>query len=767
MKRKLELLAPAGTFETLKAVIHAGADAVYFGGSRFGARAYAGNFDTEEVLRAIDYGHIHGVKVILAVNTLLKQAELEQELYAYLLPFYERGLDAVIVQDFGVMAFIRKYFPGLPIHTSTQMTVTGVDGARFLAKQGADRIVMARELSFEEVHAIHEAVPVELEGFVHGALCYCYSGQCLLSSMLGGRSGNRGRCAQPCRLPYEVCRDGKKVSGRGQEYPLSPKDLCTIQDIPRLAECGIYSFKIEGRMKSSAYAAGVVSVYRQYMDRYLSDGAKGYRVDPEDFRKLLDLGNRSGFTDGYYHRHNGAEMITFSRPGHEKSNEQLFSDITETYIHTDKKKKIRGIFTAVETEPVSLQISCDSHWIQVTGEVPFPAKKQAATEEDVREKLMRTGQTPFVFEQLDAFVGEGLFLPVRMLNDLRREALAQLEKELTQPFFREVQKGPDEEAGLQQEESDMKAGLQRVVPDEENELQQKNSDTENEMPQGKRDAEGGIQQMENGYFAASVERMEQFQAVLKAEEISVIYADSTLFAGEDMPSALQEVYDRAHQAGKELHVILPAVFREKTRQVYQKMTGQLKADGFLVKSYDALGFLLESGMKPQKIRIDHNLYTWSNQSKAAFLSTGICGDTVPLELNRKELARRDNRGSEMLLYGYLPLMTTAQCVNRNLCGCDKTAHFCQLKDRYGTFFPVKNNCADCYNVIYNSRPQYLFGVFAELKEMGFAGFRLSFTVETAKETAGILRQLKLLVSGKTPEYNMEEYTYGHYRRGVE
>ena len=268
MVQKLELLAPAGSLETAKAVVYAGADAVYFGGEKFGARAYAGNLKQDEIKYAIDFGHMHGRKMILTVNTLLKEREMEEELYDYLLPYYEQGLDAVIVQDFGVMQFIRRNFKGLPIHTSTQMTAAGAEGAEFLVQAGAERIVLAREMSLEEIRKIHESVSVELESFVHGALCYCYSGQCLFSSMLGGRSGNRGRCAQPCRLPYDVYDINlKKQSGGRTGYPLSPKDLCTIEMIPELAGSGVYSFKIEGRMKQTEYAGGVVSVYRRYIDR--------------------------------------------------------------------------------------------------------------------------------------------------------------------------------------------------------------------------------------------------------------------------------------------------------------------------------------------------------------------------------------------------------------------------------------------------------------------------------------------------------------------
>ncbi len=313
---EIELLAPAGSYETLQAVIAAGADAVYVGGGRFGARAYAQNLTEEELLKAIDLCHLYGKKLYLTVNTLLKEEELSDGLCDYLLPYYRQGLDAVIVQDMGVFRYIRRTFPDLPVHASTQMTVAGSYGAAYLKELGAARIVAARELSLKELRGIHERTEIEIECFVHGALCYCYSGQCLLSSIIGGRSGNRGRCAQPCRLPYEVLdQKGAAVPAKGA-YVLSPKDLCTIEHLPKLAAGGVHSFKIEGRMKQTAYAAGVVAVYRRYLDGWQNDlreaemrgmdGAEAlayaearYRVSREDQKLLLSLGNRSGFTEGY------------------------------------------------------------------------------------------------------------------------------------------------------------------------------------------------------------------------------------------------------------------------------------------------------------------------------------------------------------------------------------------------------------------------------------------------------------------------------------
>lgn len=310
MRKKVEILAPAGSFECFEAALKAGADAVYLGGGSFGARAYADNFTEEKLLEVIDYAHLHGRKIYLTVNTLLKEKELEEQLYSYLLPYYRQGLDAVIVQDVGVLEFIREYFPDLPIHASTQMTVTNVSGAKFLEKQGVERVVPAREISLEEVKEIHDGTGLEVECFVHGALCYCYSGQCLLSSLIGQRSGNRGQCAQPCRLPYST------ENLKNPSYLMSLKDICTLDLIPDLIDAGVDSFKIEGRMKKPEYVALVTKMYRRYADLYLEKGRSSYVVDDTDRQQLLDLYNRGGSHEGYYRQHNGADMVSKDRPNH-------------------------------------------------------------------------------------------------------------------------------------------------------------------------------------------------------------------------------------------------------------------------------------------------------------------------------------------------------------------------------------------------------------------------------------------------------------------
>lgn len=756
MKKEIELLAPAGSYETFEAVIRAGADAVYLGGSQFGARAYANNFTEEELLRAIDYAHIHGRQVYLTVNTLFKENELEQGLYDYLLPYYEQGLDAVILQDMGALSLIRREFPGMDIHTSTQMTVAGCDGAAYMKELGASRVVTAREMSLAEIREIHEKVDVEIESFVHGALCYCYSGQCLLSSMLGGRSGNRGRCAQPCRLPYDVFDEKKQsIKSRGN-YVLSPKDLCTISGIPELSECGIYSFKIEGRMKQAEYAAGVVSIYRKYIDAYLSNLAyarglgkseeearayakERYQVSGADVKKLMDMGNRSGFTDGYYYRHNGSEMITFGKPNHAKTNENLQSEIREKYIHVKSdseeiKEKINGILRLKQDVPAIIELTCGAHRVSKSGDMVQPAQKQPLTREKVETCMRKTGNTPFIFAELSIEMDDNIFMPVQALNQLRRDALESLEEALIADYRRSAEHKSEP---LKANTSDYKANV----------------------------AQGNV--------SVSIEDRRVAEEVLAKEFVTDIYYDSLCYDRKNLLTDLKQDVERTHKAGKKAYYILPAVFRSRTTEFYMQNVErfmELNLDGVVVKSYDALSFAVKNLSEKMDIILDHSVYTWNQRAKELLGGMKPLRDTAPLELNRRELAARDNHNSEMLIYGYLPLMTSAQCVHANTGRCDAHKTVTYLKDRYGKYFPVKNNCSECYNTIYNTTPLLLFGYSDELSSMGMSGYRLSFTIESRDEVRQVLdiceetfltgrRHIKEMYSG--------EYTNGHYKRGVE
>lgn len=719
-----ELLAPAGSFEVCRAAIFAGADAVYAGGSRFGARAYAKNFTEEELLEAIDFVHLHGKKLYLAVNTLLKQEEIK-ELYAYLLPYYEHGLDAVIVQDFGVMQSVRQWFPLLPIHISTQMSVASTYGFAYLQKLGASRIVTARELSLSEILAIRSQSDLEIECFVHGALCYCYSGQCLLSSMLGGRSGNRGRCAQPCRLPYTVLDSAKKLVQNG--YPLSPKDLCTIEQIPELIQAGVTSFKIEGRMKSASYAAEVTAVYRKYIDQWMQSETEG--VDSSDYKRLLRAGNRSGFTDGYYHRHNGQEMISITCPSHEK-------DLSvDACVLKENKLPVQAKAVINVGRPASLTVSCGETFVSVLGSIVQQAQTQPLSYKMLAAQLSKTGNTPFAVEQMEIDLDGSIFLPKQALNQLRREALEQLEAQMLARYRRNPVSGRGQ------------TGF---------------------------DAAGGIlKTAQQAVFTAVAEECWQLDVLLEQDFISRVYLDSSMYSRECFAAQLTAQVKRIHAAKKQAYLSLPAVFRQKTAQFYRTQWQSIQnsgVDGFLVKTQDELGFLEAVQADKSRCILDDSLHTYSDDTKACFAKEGWLYDTVPLELNKKELRARNNTKSELLIYGRLPLMTSAQCIQNTAARCMKKREVWYLKDRYGKEFPVRNVCSECYNTIYNTQPLSLIQLSEELNRLHPASYRIWFTTEEEQTVRLVLQSVRkafLEHQAVTMAAVAGAYTNGHYKRGTE
>lgn len=749
--KELELLAPAGSLKTLKAVIHAGADAVYLGGSMFGARAYANNFNEEELLEAIRFGHIHGRKIILAVNTLLKEYELGQ-LYDYLRPYYEAGVDAVIVQDMGVMEFIKTHFPNLPIHTSTQMTITNVEGARLLKEQGVERVVTAREMSLEEIQRIHDEVGVELESFIHGALCYCYSGQCLFSSIIGGRSGNRGRCAQPCRLSYEVLQGEKSLTGHHATPILSLKDMCTLPFLYELADHGVYSFKIEGRMKTPEYAAGVVSIYRKYMDSYL-DGSR-IPVEKKDIRALLELGNRGGFTNGYYYHHNDSDMLSGESASHNKSEGVLQDNIRREYVDTELKEKIKGKLILNKECPAKIEVQYGKIKVSYQGDMVLVAQNRPLTKEVVTEKITKTGNTPFVFENLEVTMDDDIFMPVNQLNQLRRGALEALEEALLKPYERTLPELVETSSAETDRQTTGNAIKEKQIS------RQSLSQTS-----GQQSADSSTE------VRVLIEDAEQLPAVLKADFVDTVYLDCMLYTRENLIHKLSEDIDRVHASGKKAFYVFPFIFRQQTSLFYEKIMPELKKlplNGIMVRSFDEIAFMKEWGNENWQMVSDSNLYTYSNEAAEYFYRLGMIQDTIPVELNRKEILRRENSRSEMIIYGRLPLMITAQCIHKNTLGCMHQHKVLNLKDRYSVHFPVKNFCSECYNVIYNSLPVCLFKEDVTVKKIAPAAVRLSFTTETEEETEQILTIYgDIYKNGGILGQMPMECTNGHFKRGVE
>ncbi len=745
MKKKVEILAPAGSYESMKAAVAAGADAVYIGGSRFGARAYADNPGEDALLEAIDYAHLHGCRLYLTVNTLVKDRELS-ELPSYLAPYYERGLDAAIVQDMGVFSLIRAYFPDLPIHASTQMTVTGSFGAALIGRMGASRIVPARELSLEEIRRMYEETGAELECFVHGALCYSYSGQCLFSSLIGGRSGNRGRCAQTCRLPFEVKRAGNALNKKDERYVLSLKDLCTLDILPDILEAGVYSLKIEGRMKSPRYTAGVVSIYRKYVDQYLALGRAGYRVEEADRRALLDLFDRGGQTEGYYRRHNGRDMAVLKeKPAFREENRALYAWLDETFVEKEVKEPVFGACAVRAGSPISLTLSRrdrlsggQERAVTVYGGAAQEAKSQPATKESILRSLQKTGNTPFEFADLKVELEGNAFVPVRELNELRRAAFEALLQELLSPYRREdAQAAGIAEAGVKKSE----AAGGRKAPDA-----------------------GGPYRLN-----VLLEQADILGTVLDHPDVDTVYLDS---AGFDA-SGWADMAKRCHSAGKACFLALPFIFRDRAREYFEENRARFFAAGFdgaLIRSWEEIELLRRWGWRLPVV-FDYPLYTMNRRAEDFIRSMGLTHPenrfTLPAELNKGELSERGCAGAELLAYGALPVMVTAQCMKKTVEGCGGRQELLRLRDRMGKEFPVKNHCRFCYNVIYNSSPLSLLQEKEAIDRLGPRSLRLMFTTEGRKEAAAVLRAFagRFLQGEKTVLSG--DYTRGHFKRGVE
>lgn len=789
MKRKIEILSPAGSYESMTAAILAGADAVYIGGSHFGARAHADNLTEEKLLEAIDYVHLHGRKIYLTINTLLKEKELRMSFYDYLSPYYERGVDGVIVQDMGVLQFVKRHFPDLPIHASTQMTITNALGARFLEEQGVERVVTARELQLEEIQEMKKQTNVEIESFVHGALCYCYSGQCLYSSMLGGRSGNRGQCAQPCRLPYKV------NEGKENAYLLSLKDICTLEYIPELVEAGIDSFKIEGRMKKPEYVALVTAMYRKYTDQYLKYGKDTFSVDPKDRQMLMDLYNRGGSHGGYYHMRNGREMLSLSRPNHagvpalkvvsqkgtsvtaramtdigvgdivelpmqkenytfsqggksgqtmtfsvhkrqtlkkgqilnRTRNESLIEEIRNTILSRKVKEKINGKLILSVGESAQLKISYLDCVAEVTGDLVQEAVSHPLSKERIEKQMQKTGNTEFEFEQLQIELTGNVFLPMQSLNELRRDALETLAQQILKKTRRTQAVAP---VYLGAEEKNQRLGA---------------------------------------WFYVLVETKEQFLEILHVPFVKRIYMDSNLveriWENPDLGGMIQGV----HEEGKEIYLGMPHIFRADTITKYEAgYTHIFEAgwNGVLIRNYESYQFLKEHDYKG-KIVTDHNLYQFNRYAKKFWQEEAVEATTAPLELNYNELREVGLENSELIVYGHVPMMVSAQCLTKTMSGCRKKKGTLVMKDRYQKEFFVKNNCDSCYNIIYNTLPVVLIDQKGEIEQLMPKAVRLQFTVEKKEEVKKVLDVYRaVFLEGEAASEPDLEFTRGHFKRGI-
>lgn len=670
----MELLAPAGSMEALRAAVCNGADAVYLGADTFNARMNARNFSAADLQEAVVYCHVRGVKVHLTLNTLVLDREMPRAAELIRLAA-SCGVDAFIVQDLGVVSLCRQLAPDVPIHASTQMSIHSLEGVMEAAALGCSRVVLARELPAEEIAHICKKSPVEIEVFVHGALCMCYSGQCYLSSVIGRRSGNRGQCAQPCRLPYGY---GRFESTR---YPLSLKDNCLVGELDELRRMGVASIKIEGRMKRPEYVAIVTRAYRTVLN--------GGKLTPSDLQELETAFSRQGFTDGYFRGQTGSDMFGRRQEGEDTAD--LFASARATYEQGEPQRiGVRFYAMIRRGEPAQLAVEDpDGNLCQTRGPVPEQAVYRSLTPQDLEQQLKKTGGTPYLCTAVRSSLDPDLMLPASAINAMRRDVIAELT-----------------------------AKRGRAAPARLNAY--------DEPP--RYDGIAGEPQL-----TIAVRTAGQITSRMLSMKPTVLYVPlSELAEHPDLPqrvsveTQLAAILPRVIWSGELAPVArqLRTVYEMGVRQVLAGNLGQLhiaRAAGFAVRgdfglnivNSRAMRYLREQGLDSQLLSFELTLPQIRDISKA-----------VPAEL---------------LIYGRLPLMLMENCVMKNrtgICACQTGT--VRLVDRVGEEFPIVKDPGTCRNVLLNGKKLYLLDKKDALRGMGLWALRLQFTTENPGEIDKVL-----------------------------
>lgn len=781
--KKPEILAPCSTPESVRAALNGGCDAIYIGGSAFGARAYAENPSDASLRDIIKTCGLRGVKVFITLNTLYKEKEI-QNVLDFAGKVYSYGAYGLIIQDLGMVSLIKKYYPNIRISASTQMTVHNTEAIPLLSEMGCSRIVLARELSQKEITDIcSQKGDTEIEGFIHGALCVCYSGRCLMSSIIGQRSGNRGRCAQPCRMEYSLLKDGKTIKSG---FLLSPKDISTVPILDKVLSTGIDSLKIEGRMKSPEYVYQVVSTYRKYVDEIMDKGS--LTVEKQDISRLTQIFNRGGSSSyGYYDTFSSENMLSKSpkssgveigyvtgyNPKNKRCAIKLTSPVTAgdgieiwSKVHTgtginqtapagstisviaqgfiqkgdrvfksydkslnDLLKKTYSKITRKMTVKATAYIqpneeSCiefPDYGIKVVGEKAETPLNRPMTREDIVSRLSKTGDTPFNFDFVECNIGENVYMPVSALNSLRRSACEKLENAI--------------ENSLEREKPQAKYSPVILKPAEI-----------------------------TNKIAVKIRTIKQFYAALE-EKPDRIYSE-VLTA---------DVVEKAHQNGIELYFALPYISREG----YGKYIDQLE-------KYNPDGYMLRSlgKIKTQKpVTLDYTFNIFNRQTIAVLDNIyNTKNYTLSPELNLQELKELTSEKSEVLIYGRLPLMTTHQCPVGIHCGNKNSGKYCklkgvegnyQLKDRKNVQFPVIRDCENCVAFILNSSPICILNKKEDILSLKSNILRLDFTTESPEEVRKIIREHIEVINNNrkmSPEFELfmksSKVTGGHFYRGV-
>ena len=671
----LELLAPAGSMEAVTAAVQNGAGAVYFGYGDFNARRNAKNFSPEEAAAAVSYCHLRGCKVHLTLNTLLTDRELPAaaQVAAHA---SDIGVDAVIVQDLGVMRMLRQCAPDLPIHGSTQMTVHSLDGVKLCADLGLSRVVLSRELSRDQIAYICRNSPIEIEVFAHGALCMCYSGQCYLSSVIGGRSGNRGLCAQPCRLKYGW-------GAKADSYPLSLKDMSLAGHLKELEEMGVACLKLEGRMKRPEYVAIVTRVYAAAL-------REGREPTPEELAQLEGAFSRQGFTDGYYLGKKGPEM--FGTRQEEKEPRELYAQARATYQNGENRKEPVRLYALIQAgQPAQVAAEDkEGRVARVEGPVPEAARNVPLTREKVEGQLSRTGGTPYACAKATAKVEEGLSLPLSALNDLRRRCLEELSE-------------------------------QRVVP-----------------PQRRREPFRPGVRYENPkqppQITVSVSDLSQVTQELLELGPALLYLPA------DQAAAHPEVLERCRKAGVETAALLPRICTDGETQALESDLVALRRLGVDQALAGTLGVARRGMQLGFRVRGDFGLGVYNSQTIKELKRLGLISATASFELKLPQIRDLSKAFPlEMIAYGRLPLMITENCIIHNHTGQHTCSNPNQLVDRKGERFPVVKAWG-CRNEILNGKKLFLADKLPDCARLGLWGLRLQFTTESPPECARVLER---------------------------
>lgn len=758
---KVELLAPSGNFECVRAAVASGANAVYLGGQLFSARAYAGNFSVEELNEVCDYCHCRGVKVYVTVNTLYKDSEFEQ-LKVFIGELYRMGVDGLIMQDLGAIRLVRTCYPDLPVHASTQLTANSLDEVRAFEKLGITTVVLSRELSLEEIRNICRNTSLRVEVFIHGALCVSYSGQCYISSVLGNRSGNRGKCAQNCRMEYDMYQDDRKVA---KGHLLSTKDICTVNDLARLLDAGVASLKIEGRMKSPEYVATVTGVYRKYIDEYYKGNKM--KLSRDDLLKLQFSFNRGGFSEGYLNSRSGPDMmcpihprnwgvyagkvvsydasrelvqISFNRDLIPGDGVEIWSDDpngTGFYVNKAVQRsetvsfKVKGkirknqpvyqTFSKLLNDTVDRDYRNANRQIEVTGKAIILENREASLALKYGNiSVSCTGDIPQPSQNQP--LTEELVSKQISRTGNTNVTISNLDVVLDEGLYLN-------KSQLNTLKNEAIAALNRKIISSS-----KRDKAAEQLPEFEK------KYVDNGYkLSVLVSNMSQLKEVLKDGSVDTVYLPVTQFDG------ITEAVDMIHERGCQRVIKVPRLWRAHTQKTYDEVLseiGNLPVDGYLIHNIGQLYRFIRTG---QPLYLDytgniinsHSLRFWNDLERV----------TLSPEISVEEIeGLSDNSRCELLVYGRLPLMITEQCPVGNFVG-NKKKLFCSKKgskEKYylennGNRFLLDRDCNDCVCSIMTDKPLKRFSM---VTSVSLPHYRLDFSDESAKEVRELLNELK-------------------------